>query len=123
MNEYTEANRRHWDECVPIHVRSDMYDVASFKAGESKLKPVELEELGDVRGKTMLHLQCHFGLDTLSWAREGAIVTGADFSPRAIETARALAAETGIEARFVESDLYSLPCNLDGQFDIVFPSS
>ena len=72
MDDYTEANRRHWDEIVPIHAGSEFYDVASFKAGGSKLKPVELEELGDVRGKSMLHLQCHFGKDTLSWARLGA---------------------------------------------------
>ena len=122
MDEYTEANRRHWDEVVPIHLASEMYDVASFKAGKSKLKPVELAEVGDVRGKTLLHLQCHFGLDTLSWAREGAIVTGIDFSDRAIEAARALAEECGIEARFVLSDVYSLPDELDGQFDIVFAS-
>jgi len=70
VDDYTEANRRHWDEIVPIHAGSEFYDVASFKAGKSKLKPVEREELGDVRGRTMLHLQCHFGLDTLSWARE-----------------------------------------------------
>ena len=117
-----EVNRQHWDECVPIHVRSEMYDVAAFKSGESKLKPVEREELGDVRGKTMLHLQCHFGLDTLSWAREGAIVTGIDFSQPAIEQARALAAECGIDARFMQSNVYELPDNLDGQFDIVFTS-
>ena len=123
MIEYLEANRRHWDECVPIHVRSDMYDVANFKAGESKLKPVELEELSDVRGKTMLHLQCHFGLDTLSWARdEGAIVTGIDFSEPAIEAARALAAECGIDATFLVSELYTLPERLAGPFDIVFTS-
>ncbi len=122
MNEYTEANRRHWDEIVPIHVRSQFYDVASFKAGKSKLKPVERQEMGDVRGKSLLHLQCHFGLDTLSWAREGAIVTGVDFSEPAVEAARALAAETGIEARFVLSDIFSLPQKLDGQFDIVFTS-
>jgi 2-polyprenyl-3-methyl-5-hydroxy-6-metoxy-1,4-benzoquinol methylase len=101
VNEYVEANRRHWDEVVPIHVRSGLYDVDSFKVGKSKLKPMERQELRDVRGKTMLHLQCHFGLDTLSWAREGAIVTGVDFSKQAIEAARALAAETGIEARFI----------------------
>ncbi len=122
MNEYTEVNRRHWDEVVPVHARSEFYDVASFKAGQTKLKSVELAELGDVKGKSLLHLQCHFGLDTLSWAREGAIVTGTDFSEQAIETARALADETGIDARFVASDLYALPDNLHGQFDIVFTS-
>jgi SAM-dependent methyltransferase len=122
MNEYLETNRRHWDEVVPIHVASEMYDVASFKAGKSKLKAIEREELGDVHGKTLLHLQCHFGLDTLSWAREGAIVTGIDFSEPAIEAARALAAECGIDARFLVSDLYALPERLDGQFDVVFTS-
>ena len=122
MNEYTEANRRHWDEITPVHAASDFYDAASFKAGTSKLKPIELEELGDVRGKTLLHMQCHFGLDTLSWAREGATVTGIDFSEKGIETARSLAAETGIDARFVVSDVYELPEKLDGQFDIVFTS-
>ena len=122
MNEFTEANRRHWNEIVPIHVASDFYDIASFKAGKSKLKPIELEELGDVRGKTLLHIQCHFGLDTLSWAREGAIVTGVDYSEPALEAARALAAECGIDARFVLSDVYSLPEKLREQFDIVFTS-
>ena len=122
MNEFTEANRRHWDECVPVHVASEMYDVEAFKAGRSKLKPVELEELGDVRGKTLLHLQCHFGLDTLSWAREGALVTGIDFSAPAIDAARSLAAECNIDARFLVSELYALPEVLDGQFDIVFTS-
>jgi SAM-dependent methyltransferase len=123
MNEHMETNRRHWDECVPIHVASEMYDVASFKAGKSKLKPIELAELGDVRGKTLLHLQCHFGLDTLSWARhEGAIVTGIDYSGPAIAAARALAAECGIDARFIVTPIYDLPDVLDGQFDIVFTS-
>src|SRR5207245_4913253 len=79
-------------------------------------------ELGDVRGRTLLHLQCHFGLDTLSWARRGALVTGADFSPVGIETARALADELGLEARFVCSELYDLPNRLDGRFDIVYTS-
>jgi SAM-dependent methyltransferase len=122
MDEYMETNRKHWDEVVPIHAASEFYDVASFIAGKSKLKPVEREELGDVRGKTLLHMQCHFGLDTLSWAREGAVVTGADFSRNAVEQARSLAQRTGIDARFVESDIYDLPDNLDGQFDIVFTS-
>jgi len=122
VNEFTEANQRHWDEVVPVHVRSDMYAVESFKAGKSKLKPVELEELTGVRGKTLLHLQCHFGLDTLSWAREGALVTGIDFSAPAIDAARAIAAECNIDARFIVSELYGLPDVLDEQFDVVFTS-
>lgn len=105
-----------------MHLASGFYDVAGFKAGRSTLKPVELEELADVRGRTMLHLQCHFGLDTLSWAREGAIVTGADFSEPAIAAARELARECEIDARFVVSDVYDLPDALEGTFDIVFAS-
>src|SRR3990172_6338443 len=105
MNEYTEANRRHWDETVPIHVASKMYDVESFKAGRNTLGQLERDELGDVRGKTLLHVQCHFGLDTLSWARAGASVTGADFSQPAIEQARALTEELGVAARFILSDV------------------
>ena len=121
--EYMEANRKHWDEVTPIHVGSEFYDVAAFKAGHTKLRPVELEEVGDVRGKTLLHMQCHFGMDTMRWARdEGAIVTGVDFSEAAIEQARALASELNIDARFVVSNVYDLPQNLDGQFDVVFTS-
>src|SRR5438132_275242 len=101
---------------------SALYDVAAFKAGKSRLKPVEREELPDVRGNSLLHIQCHFGLDTLCWAREGAIVTGIDFSQNALEAARALADECGIDARFIHSDVYSLPEKLSEQFDIVFTS-
>ena len=122
VNEYVETNRRHWDELVPLHVKSGFYDVDGFKAGRSTLTRLEREEVGKVGGKTLLHLQCHFGLDTLSWAREGAIVTGVDFSPEAVRVARELAGELGIEARFVESDVARLPDALSGEFDIVFTS-
>ena len=66
QQEYLEANRKNWNERTPIHAASDFYDVAGFKRGKSSLKPIELQELGNVSGKSMLHLQCHFGLDTLS---------------------------------------------------------
>jgi SAM-dependent methyltransferase len=122
MNEFIEANRRNWDDRVPIHLASDFYDVAAFKSGKSDLLPVELEEVGDVRGKTLLHLQCHVGLSTLSWARQGAIVTGVDFSRPAIAAARALADELSTSARFIESDVYSLPSALTERFDVVFTS-
>ena len=107
---------------VAIHFASRFYDVEGFRKGRSSLLPVEVEEMGDVTGKALLHLQCHFGLDTLSWARNGAIVTGVDFSHQAIETAKRLAIETGVEARFVESDLLALENALEGEFDIVFSS-
>jgi SAM-dependent methyltransferase len=123
MNEYIETNRRHWDELVGFHLRAtNTYDVESFKRGRSTLMGVEQEEVGDVGGKTLLHLQCHFGMDTLSWAREGAVVTGVDFSPEAIKVAYSLAAELAIDARFVESNVYELPRNLSGAFDVVFAS-
>jgi SAM-dependent methyltransferase len=118
----TDANRRRWNELVAIHERSDFYDVAGFKAGKSSLRPLEQEELGDVAGKSLLHLQCHFGLDTLSWARKGARVTGVDFSDQAVDRACALAAETGIDARFLCANVYDLPNVLQDTFDIVFTS-
>jgi len=119
---HSDTNRRYWDGLVPVHVHSEFYDVAGFKAGKSTLKRVELEELGDVHDRSLLHLQCHFGLDTLSWARRGALVTGVDFSEPAIEAARRLAEECEIPARFVLSDIYALLANLNDQFDIVFTS-
>jgi SAM-dependent methyltransferase len=122
MDEYLKNNRKLWNEITPIHARSEFYDVAGFKAGRCTLKSIELEEVGDVSGKSMLHLQCHFGLDTLSWARRGARVTGVDFSEESIETARRLAQETGIKADFICSDVYSLPEILKDEFDIVFTS-
>src|SRR5262249_46319131 len=99
MNSHEQANRRRWDELVPIHARSAFYDLASFRAGKCTLWPLEVGELGDVAGKSLLHLQCHFGLDTLSWARRGAAVTGVDFAPAAVAQARALAEEAGLPAR------------------------
>jgi len=114
------VNRAKWDESVPLHVASAMYDVPAFVRGRSTLAPLEVEELGPVRGKSLLHLQCHFGLDTLSWARRGAIVTGVDFSLPAIRAARKLARTTRVPARFVHSNVYDLPKVLDQEFDIVY---
>ena len=119
---YMDTNRAHWDEITPIHVASSFYDVDGFRRDPNRLKPVELEEVGDVRGKSLLHLQCHFGMDTLSWANRGATVTGMDFSEPAIEQARALSAELNIPATFIQSNVYDLPDVLHEQFDIVFTS-
>ena len=117
------ANKLLWDELTAIHERSAFYDVEGFLAGASSLTRPELDELGsEVAGKRLLHLQCHFGLDTLSWARLGATVTGVDFSGRAIALARRLATAAGLPATFVESDLYELPAVLAGHFDVVFTS-
>jgi 2-polyprenyl-3-methyl-5-hydroxy-6-metoxy-1,4-benzoquinol methylase len=123
MDPRVAANRALWDEWTPIHVRSEFYDVEGWKAGTRvDLYPMLVDEVGDVSGKDLLHLQCHFGLDTLAWARRGARVTGIDISERGIEQARLLAAETGQEATFVVSDVVELPDNLEGEFDVVFTS-
>jgi len=112
-------NRRGWALRTQIHLNSASYDLASFRKGRITLRPLVQEELGDVRGRSLLHLQCHFGMDTLSWARLGALVTGADYSEEAIAVARSLAEDLDIEARFVCANLYDLPDVLDGSFDIV----
>lgn len=122
MDEYMESNRRLWDVWTHLHVKSQFYDVEGFKAGRITLTSIERQALGDVNGRSLLHLQCHFGLDTLSWARLGARVTGVDFSPEAIRIARQLAQELGIPANFVLSNIYDLPHALSGEFDIVFTS-
>ena len=122
MEQYLEANRKLWDQWTAEHEASPFYDVAGFRAGKDRLRSIELSEMPDVRGKTLLHLQCHFGLDTLAWARRGAIASGVDFSEQSIALARSLSQELGIAADFYCSDIYNLPAVLDGQFDIVFTS-
>ncbi len=118
-----DANRSLWDAWTAVHAAGEFYDLDAFKAGGVRLRADEIELVGDVTGRSLLHLQCHFGIDTLSWARLGAVVTGADLSPAAIELARSLAGELGFpDARFVLSNLYDLPANLDGTFDVVYTS-
>jgi SAM-dependent methyltransferase len=115
-----EKNRAMWDERVPIHLASDFYDVEGFKTGRSTLQTFEADEIGPVRGKDLVHLQCHFGLDTLSWARRGARVTGLDFSHPAIEAARDLAKAVDLPATFVCADVFDAPAALQRTFDIVY---
>ncbi len=122
MDRYLETNQSLWNQWTRIHERSVFYDVDGFRAGRSSLNSLELEELGDVAGKSLLHLQCHFGMDTLSWARLGADAVGVDFADEAIALARSLSEETGVPARFVRSNIYDLPEVLGGTFDVVFTS-
>lgn len=116
------ANRRNWDERVPIHRRdrSGFYGVERFLAGDKHLHAIENGELGEVAGKRLIHLQCHFGLDTLILARHGARVTGLDFSPAAIAEARRLAAETGLAAEFVCANVYDARQVVEGEFEIAY---
>jgi SAM-dependent methyltransferase len=121
------ANNELWDEWTQIHERSEFYDLDGFKSGERRpirLADYEIEEIGDVSGLSLLHLQCHFGIDTLSWARLGANVTGADFSQAAVDLATRTATDIGLadRARFVRSDLFELPDVLEGSFDLVYTS-
>ena len=119
--DWLEVNRDMWDERVPIHVGSELYDVEAFVAGRSSLRPFELAELPDVRGRSLVHPQCHFGEDTLSWARLGAEVTGLDFSGPAVVAARELGARCGLAAEFVEANVYDAAEALGGRrFDIVY---
>jgi SAM-dependent methyltransferase len=120
VDRYVSANRTLWDEWAEVNARSEFYRVEQFKQGVSRLRDYELREVGPVGGRALLHLQCHFGLDTLRLARLGAEVTGVDFSGEAVRAATALAAEVGLASRFVEGDVLSL--DLGERFDVVFAS-
>ena len=122
LNEYINVNRGLWNEKTKYHVSSAFYDMDSFLVGRSTLNDIELELIGDVNNKAIAHLQCHFGQDSLSLARLGANVTGVDLSDVAIEKAKELAAQLQLKANFIQSDVYSLPEHLYGQFDIVYSS-
>ena len=119
---YLELNRASWNNKTDAHLTSDFYDVKGFLKGESSLNSVELDLLGDVSGKKILHLQCHFGQDTLSLARMGAEVTGIDLSDKAISNASELANKMDLNATFICCDVYDLPNHLNGDFDIVYTS-
>ena len=117
-----EKNRAAWNQVVELHYNHPEYRTEDFINGATKLKRIELEALGDVSGKTMLHLMCQFGLDTLSWVRKGAVATGVDISDKSIEFAEKLKAKTKLEAEFIRSDVLDLIGLIDKKFDIVFQS-
>lgn len=119
-HEYFEVNRALWNEKTKHHIGSAFYDMEGFIEGNTSLKEPELALLGDVKGKSIIHLQCHFGQDTLSLARMGAKVTGTDISDDAITFAQSLIHETKYDARFVRADTYAVPEVVEEQFDIVF---
>ena len=119
---YFHANMDAWNRKTIEHFRSDFYDVKKFRETKSSLNNIELEEIGDVKGKSLLHLQCHFGLDTLSWANLGAQVTGVDFSEESIEKARQLSSELDLTADFICCNIYDLRNHLSRKFDLIFTS-
>ncbi len=122
FEKYFAANKDLWNQRTLVHKDSSFYDLAGFKAGTTVLTPIELNELGNVRGKSMLHLQCHFGMDSLDWARKGAIVTGVDLSDEAIKEAKQLNDELGLHAKFICCNVYDASTYINEQFDIVFTS-
>lgn len=120
FDEAGRGNRALWEELTPVHIHS--YGVERFLAGERWLPREILAEVGPVQGRSLLHLQCHFGLDSLAWVRQGAVVTGVDFSPTAIQAAQELSERAKLPARFICSDIYDLDQSLHDSFDIVFTS-
>jgi SAM-dependent methyltransferase len=123
LDEARRANLANWNDRARIHYASRAYDIQGYVSDASKISDVvafDRDELGDVTGKTLLHLQCHIGTDTLSWARLGATVTGVDLSDKSIEAARRLSAESGTPGRFIVSELYDTPDVIEEQFDIVY---
>ena len=119
---YIHSNKDAWNKRTGIHIDSEFYDVKAFMEGKSSLNSTELALLGDVKGKKILHLQCHFGQDSLSLARMGAKVTGVDLSDSAIAKAKELNDTLQLDAQFICCDVYDLPQHLEEQFDIVFTS-
>lgn len=120
--DYININKQTWNEKTDVHIASEFYDMESFLHGKSTLNDIELPLLGAISGKKILHLQCHFGQDTLSLARMGAQVTGIDLSDKAIERAREFAAKLNLDATFICCDIYDAPNHSDETFDIVFTS-
>lgn len=119
---YFQVNRSTWNEKVKIHSESSMYAMDEFMKGKSSLMPYELKALGNVDGKSLLHLQCHFGQDTLSWAREGAHCVGVDLSDKGIELAAELNNKLGLDAEFVCCNVLDTSRFVKRTFDIVFTS-
>lgn len=121
MNKF-EHNRQSWNELTNLHAESNFYNLESFKKGKTSLNHIEIEELGDIKEKKILHLQCHFGMDTISLARQGADVVGVDISDTSIQIASELANELNIPAKFIRSNIYDIEDVLDDKFDIVYTS-
>ncbi|MFD0862638.1 class I SAM-dependent methyltransferase [Sungkyunkwania multivorans] len=122
INDFFETNRETWNEKVSHHAASEMYDLDAFKQGRSSLKKYELDALGEVNGKSLLHLQCHFGQDTLSFSRMGARCTGIDISDKAIKLAQQLNDELALDAHFICCNTYDVNKHISEAFDIVFTS-
>ncbi|MDA9986426.1 MAG: class I SAM-dependent methyltransferase [Crocinitomicaceae bacterium] len=121
-NEWLSLNRKSWDERTNSHVNSDFYNLSDFKKKIDSLNCIELDLLGNIENESLLHLQCHFGMDSLSLEKKGAKVTALDFSPNAIEFANALKKELGMDTHFVCADVYDTNKVVHSKFQTVFSS-
>ncbi|WP_179351579.1 class I SAM-dependent methyltransferase [Winogradskyella vidalii] len=119
---YFEVNKATWNKKVAIHAQSEMYNLEVFKKGKTSLMPYELKTLKNVEGKSLLHLQCHFGQDTLSWSRRGAKCVGIDISDEGIKLAKQLNKELALDADFVCCNVLDTSQYVSETFDIVFTS-
>ena len=119
-DKYLEINKQSWNKRTEVHFGSEFYDNKTFIEGRNSLNDIEMPLLSDISGKSVLHLQCHFGQDTISLSRMGAQATGIDLSDNAIQKAKELAKTCGTDTRFVESDVYDLPNRLNEKFDLVY---
>lgn len=120
-----EQNRRSWNAATVAHNSHKGDQVRFFREGGDTLFPEEIELLGDLRGKRVVHLQCNAGQDTLSIARRGAMVTGVDISDEAVAFATALARDSGVPAEFERADVYDWLASARkraAEFDLVFCS-
>lgn len=121
-NNYLKINKQSWNNRTEVHLKSEFYELENFLKGKNSLNDIELNLLGDITGKSVLHLQCHFGQDSISLSRLGANVTGIDLSDKAIESANQIAKKTHSNTKFICCDIYDLPNYLNEKFDIVFTS-
>ncbi len=121
-SKYFAVNKSTWNSKVKVHAESEMYNMKAFKNGKTSLMPYEIKALGDVNGKSLLHLQCHFGQDTLSWSRLGASCTGVDLSDEGIKLAQQLNKELGLSANFVCCNVLDTSQYIKEVFNVVFTS-
>ena len=121
-NKYFEVNKTTWNEKVRIHANSNMYDLEAFKKGKPSLMSYEQKALGNVKEKSLLHLQCHFGQDTLSWSRLGAKCVGVDLSDTGINLAKELCEELKLDANFFCCNGLDTSEFVKDEFDIVYTS-
>ncbi|SCX91470.1 Methyltransferase domain-containing protein [Nonlabens sp. Hel1_33_55] len=116
------TNRETWNARTMLHYNSGFYDKSAFAKARNSLNHYEQRALGDITGKSLLHLQCHFGQDSLSWVQKGAIVTGVDISDTAIDLARNLSEQLELPATFECCNVLDTSYHIKNQFDIVFTS-